>query len=122
MDPHHLDADSDPAFHFDADPDPAIFTVMRIRIRTRILPFTQMQIRIQILLFNLMRIRILPLTFFQIWTLQAPMLQNDPPRLPTFHCDAYLNPDFRFDADPNLPFDFDAGLDDPDPASPAPQY
>ncbi len=22
-DPHHIDADPDPAFHFDADPDPA---------------------------------------------------------------------------------------------------
>jgi len=22
-DPHHFDADPDPAFHFDADPDPA---------------------------------------------------------------------------------------------------
>ncbi len=44
--------------------------VLRIRI-----PFMW----IRILPFNLMRNRILPLTFFQIWTLQN--LQNDPPML-----------------------------------------
>jgi hypothetical protein len=63
------------------------------------------------------RIRILPLTFFQIWT-----LQNDHPRLPPFKFHADPDPAFdfdadsafHFDADPNSAFHFDA---DPDPAS-----
>jgi hypothetical protein len=61
-DPHHLDAH--PVLHF---------TLMRMRIRIRILLFTLMQIRIRILRFNLMRIpfRILSLTFPHIWTLQC---------------------------------------------------
>jgi hypothetical protein len=55
-DPHHFDPDPDPAFYFDADPDPIVhsyadpdptFSLMWIRMR------------------------ILPLTFFQIWTLQC---------------------------------------------------
>jgi hypothetical protein len=33
-DPHHIDADPDPAFHFDEDPEPdPYFKLMRIRIR-----------------------------------------------------------------------------------------
>ncbi len=36
MDPHLLDAGSDPTYHFDADPDPD-FYLMRIRMLNRIL-------------------------------------------------------------------------------------
>ncbi len=91
---NHLDANPDPAFHFDADPDPTF------QFDADPDPSTN-----------------------QIWTLQAPMLQNDPPSLPTFHCDAYPNPAFRFDADLDPSLHFDAVLDpDPDPASPDTQY
>jgi hypothetical protein len=46
-----------------------LFTLMRIRIRNRILPFTLMRNRI--LPFNLMRIRVLPVTFPLIWAIQC---------------------------------------------------
>jgi hypothetical protein len=56
--PHHVDADTDPAFHFDADPDPTFYSDVDLDPDPAI---------------NLMwiRIRILPLISFQIWTLQS---------------------------------------------------
>jgi hypothetical protein len=50
--------------------------------------------------------------------LDPPMLQNDPLKLPLFHCDAAadLDPAFHFDADPDPAFHF-AAYPDPVPAS-----
>ncbi len=63
--PHHVDADSDPAFHFD-DPNPD--------------PTFQFEVNPD------------PTTHF-FPDLDPPMLQNDPLELPPVHFDADLDPD-----------------------------
>ncbi len=83
-DPHHFHTDLNPNFHFDADPadakpDPSF------QFSANPHPTTQ---------------------FFP--DLDAPMLQNDPLRLPPFHFDADPDPAFHFDADPDPAFHFDA--------------
>jgi hypothetical protein len=62
-DPHHLDADPDPAFHHDADPAPTFHSDADSD----------------------------PITHFSS-DLDPPMLQNDPLMLPPFHFDADPDP------------------------------
>jgi hypothetical protein len=46
VDPHHIDADPDPACHFDPDPD-LLVTLMQIRMRIRSLtPVVHLELRI----------------------------------------------------------------------------
>ncbi len=84
-DPHHFDADPDPAFDFDVYPDPTFHSDAN--------PDPT---------FNFIRILILPLTFPD---LDPPERQiNDTLWLPSFHF--YADPDlaFHFGADPDLAF------------------
>jgi hypothetical protein len=90
-----------PAFHFDADPDPV--PTFQSDADSEPNPINQFD----------------PDTypdptshFFS--DLDPPVLQYDPPRIPTFYFDAYPDPAFHFDADPDPAFHFDA---DPDPVS-----
>jgi hypothetical protein len=89
-DPHHFDADPDPAFHSEADPGPTLYSDAD------------------------------PDPTFQLdadpdLDPDPPLLQNYPLRLPPFHFDAYPEPAFHFDADedPDLDpaFHFNAHAD-----------
>jgi hypothetical protein len=81
-DPHHLDADPDPALHFDADPDPAFHSDADPDPTTHVFP-----------------------------DLDPLMLQYDPLRLLPFHSDADPDPAFHFYANPDPAFHFDADPD-----------
>jgi hypothetical protein len=97
-DPHHIDADPDPAFHFDGDQEPTFHSDAEPYPN----PAFQFDADPD------------PITHF-CPDLDPPILQNSPLRLPPFHFDADPDPSFHFDADPALAFHFDA---DPDTASP----
>jgi hypothetical protein len=75
-DQHHVDADPDPALHFDVDADPTfhsdVDTDPTCHCDADMDPNFQFFFPDPKPLLNLTRIRILPLTFPQIWTLNAP--------------------------------------------------
>jgi hypothetical protein len=74
VDPHHLDADPDPACHFDVDPDPGFQT------KTQNLEKVLKQAHIPYIL--------------------ACLLQVDADPDPAYHFDRDPDPTFQFDADP----------------------
>jgi hypothetical protein len=86
VDPHHFDADPDPAFHFEADPDPTF------QFDADPYPDTTTH-------------------FFPEFRISSA--KNDNLRLPLpFHFDADPDPAFHFDADPDPAFHYN---EDPDP-------
>ncbi len=77
-DPHHRDADPDPAFHFNTDPDPTFHSDAD--------PDPTFQLDVDPVAD--------PTTHFPPPDFDPPMLQNGPLMLLPFHCDADPDPAF----------------------------